>query len=68
MEQTIKIEGMHCSGCAARVKNALNSIPGVRDVSVDLNAKSATIFADAPLDLSLLAEKIDLLGFTLVTE
>ena len=31
---TIKIEGMHCDGCAERVKRVLEREPGVREAAV----------------------------------
>ena len=43
MEKTIKIEGMSCGHCSAAVTKALESVPGVSDVNVDLESKSATL-------------------------
>lgn len=65
MEQVLHIEGMHCEGCAKRVQDALLKIPGVASAEVDLGSKSARITVSAPVDSAVLAEKIDLLGFTL---
>ncbi len=31
---TIKIEGMHCDGCAERITTLLQKEPGVRDAAV----------------------------------
>ncbi len=31
---TIKIDGMHCDGCAERIKALLEGQPGVREASV----------------------------------
>lgn len=31
---TIRIEGMHCEGCAGRVKSLLEKQPGVREADV----------------------------------
>ncbi len=31
---TIKIEGMHCDGCAERITTLLEKEPGVRDAAV----------------------------------
>ncbi|MBQ3115580.1 MAG: cadmium-translocating P-type ATPase [Clostridia bacterium] len=39
----ILIEGMHCNHCVQKVKDALESIEGAVEVSVDLKTKSATL-------------------------
>lgn len=62
----IKIDGMHCAGCARRVEAALKSIKGQKVKGVDLENKCALISAKA-LDEALIKEKIEELGFR-VTE
>ena len=42
MTKTIKIEGMMCSHCQARVEKALNALEGVTAV-VDLEAGTASV-------------------------
>ena len=39
----VSIEGMTCSSCARRVERALQALPGVENVSVDLSAGQATL-------------------------
>ncbi len=39
----LPIEGMTCQGCVQSVTDALSAVAGVRDVSVSLDAKQATI-------------------------
>ena len=34
MRTTLKIDGMHCDGCAARIQSLLSTQPGVREASV----------------------------------
>ena len=36
MKQEIKIEGMHCEHCAAKVEAALSALDGVKKVKVKL--------------------------------
>lgn len=43
METTIKIEGMHCDGCAGRVKVVLEKEPGVREADVSYQAGEARV-------------------------
>ena len=40
---TFKVIGIDCPMCAPPVRKALSSLPGVADVRVDANAKTATI-------------------------
>jgi Cu+-exporting ATPase len=43
MKQEVKIDGMHCSGCASAVEKALKKVEGVKDVHVQLTTESAFI-------------------------
>lgn len=43
MEKTIKIKGMSCAHCAARVKQALSAVEGVTEAEVDLKKKCAFV-------------------------
>lgn len=45
MKKTIHIEGMSCGHCTGSVTKALNAIPGVKQVVVDLATKTATLEA-----------------------
>ncbi|MEG2024195.1 MAG: heavy metal-associated domain-containing protein, partial [Gordonibacter sp.] len=42
MEKTLQVEGMMCQHCVARVKKALESMEGVEEATVDLDAKTVT--------------------------
>ena len=42
MEKKMKIEGMTCGHCVARVEKALNAIDGV-SAKVDLESKTASV-------------------------
>jgi copper chaperone CopZ len=46
---TLHAEGLLCSLCAARTQAALESLPGVRKASVDLDAGSAVVEHDRAL-------------------
>ena len=55
MEKTIEITGMGCEGCAAKVKKALEAMPGVKGVRVDLKEKKAVVeVAETVADQALL--------------
>ena len=44
-EQQLKITGMTCASCVARVEKGLRKVPGVCDVSVNLATEQASITA-----------------------
>lgn len=43
---TMKIEGMHCDGCAERVKRVLEREPGVREATVAFATGEARVRYD----------------------
>ncbi len=43
VEQIIKVEGMMCTHCKARVESVCKELPGVTDAVVDLQAKQVTV-------------------------
>ena len=60
------IEGMHCAGCVANVEKAIRSVPGVRDVKVNLATDQAYIEAEIEnLDVDSLIETVDRAGYVL---
>ena len=47
MKKTLTVEGMMCQNCVKHVTRALQGVPGVTEVSVSLEDKSAAVTADA---------------------
>jgi Cu+-exporting ATPase len=45
-EISLKITGMHCASCVARIEGALRQVPGVRMVSVNLATEKALVELD----------------------
>ena len=43
----LRLEGMHCASCVARIERALDAVPGVESASVNLADRSATVTGDA---------------------
>ena len=43
----LKVDGMSCAHCVTAVDRALRAVPGVADVSVDLEAGRATVHGGA---------------------
>ena len=49
MKKTLKVEGMMCSHCEARVKKALEAVDGVQSAVADHNSGTATVTLSAPV-------------------
>ena len=49
MQQTFRIDGMHCGGCVARVTRALKTVAD--DAVVTLDPPRATLESSAPLSI-----------------
>lgn len=64
MEVVIKVEGMMCNHCKARVENACKAVAGVQDAVVDLQAKTVTVTGSA--DVALLEKSIVDAGYELI--
>jgi len=49
METVIKVNGMMCVHCKARVEKVCKAVPGVEDAVVDLQAKNVTVTGNADI-------------------
>ena len=47
METIIKVEGMMCTHCKARVESVCKAIAGTQDAVVDLQRKTVTVSGNA---------------------
>ena len=54
MKRIISVTGMGCEGCAAKVKKALEAVPGVKSAEVELAAKRAVVEVEGVADQILL--------------
>jgi copper ion binding protein len=43
MSLTIEVDGMSCAHCVASITKAVQPLPGVTDVAVDLDAATVTV-------------------------
>lgn len=55
MKQTFNISGMSCEHCVARVEGAINALPGVKKVKINLKKNNGVVKYD---DTQLTTEKI----------
>jgi len=69
IKSTIKIGGMSCAACSARVEKKLNNLPGVKQAQVNLLSNKATTFYDPEIiKLSDLEEAIRKIGYEVLPE
>ena len=50
METVIKVNGMMCPHCKARVETVCKSVDGCVDAVVDLQKEQVTVIGDAPVE------------------
>lgn len=62
---TYTITGMTCGHCVTAVTHALQSIPGVAGVDIELPTGVVTVTSATPVDHEQLAAAIDDAGYTL---
>ena len=69
IKSTIRIGGMSCAACSARVEKKLNNLPGVKKAQVNLLSNKATTFYDPGIiKLSDLEEAIRQIGYEVLPE
>lgn len=66
-EQTYEVQGMTCDHCVRAVTAALQGIPGVHAVEVDLPGGAVTVTSEAPLDPDAVRAAVDEAGYELRT-
>ncbi|MGN1006761.1 MAG: heavy-metal-associated domain-containing protein, partial [Aristaeellaceae bacterium] len=59
MEKTMKIEGMMCGHCEARVKKTLEKIEGVAEAKVSHTAGTAIVTLSAPVADDVLKKAVE---------
>jgi len=63
----LPIVGMTCAGCVRRVERALEAVPGVERVSVNLASETATVMAPPALSPARLAQAVEAAGYKVGT-
>jgi len=66
MKKKLIIEGMTCENCAKHVTEALEEIPGVKEVNVDLDSMSAEVELNYDIDDEEFKFVLDDMGYELV--
>ena len=63
MTKTLKVEGMMCMHCEARVKKALEAIPGVENAVADHAAGTAVVTLNVPVEDETLRAAVEAQGY-----
>ena len=66
METIIKIDGMMCPHCEARVKNALELLDGVTEVIPDHTKKNAVIKHNKEISIETIKKVIEEQGYSFI--
>ena len=64
MEKTLKIEGMMCEHCKARVEKALSEVEGVLSANVSLEDKKASVELEKEVSNEVLKKAVEDAGYT----
>lgn len=67
MTKKINIEGMMCAHCAARVKNALSRIDGVKDVDVSVEENRATVTLSSDVSDDVFKSAVETEGYVVTS-
>jgi len=61
----LKVSGMHCPACSARVVKALKALPGVQEAEVSLESKEAKVtYISGEITPELLQQAVTEAGYT----
>ncbi len=63
MTRTLKVEGMMCGHCEARVKKALEAVPGVESTAADHTAGTVEVILNAPVPDETLKAAVEAQGY-----
>ncbi|HHV96374.1 MAG TPA: heavy-metal-associated domain-containing protein [Clostridiaceae bacterium] len=66
MKKKLIIEGMSCQNCVRHVTEALEEMPGVKNVDVDLDNKSAEVELEYDIEDEEFRFVLDDIGYELV--
>ncbi len=64
--KSVKIKGMNCQHCVMAVTKALQAVEGIKNVSVDLQAGTASYEETKPVDAAVIAQAVKKAGYDVV--
>lgn len=60
---TIHVKGMSCNHCSQAVSKALEALPGISDVRVNLDSGEVSFKESSPVSMDEVRQAIDRIGF-----
>ena len=63
---TYTVSGMTCGHCVSAVTAEIGELPGVEQVTVDLDSGVVTVTSEGPLDGAAVAAAVDEAGYRMV--
>ena len=63
--ETYTVQGMTCGHCVSSVTEEVSELPGVTDVSVDLDSGRVTVSADQPVGEEKVRAAVEEAGYSL---
>lgn len=67
-ELTLQVNGMMCTGCENRIKNAVGNIDGVKSAIADHTTGKVTVITDNDLSKEVIKEALEDIGYEVVGE
>lgn len=68
-KESIKITGMSCAACAARIEKGLGKVEGIKQANVNFAVEKATIeFDDAVINKNQIKETVEKLGYGILED
>jgi P-type Cu+ transporter len=63
----LKLKGMSCASCASNIEEAIRSVPGVSECSVNFGAEQATVTYDSSkTDIATIQDAVDAAGYAAI--
>lgn len=64
---TYVVEGMTCGGCAGKVTDKVEKIPGVTEVDIDLASGGITLTTESPVSDEAVKQAVEEAGYKLAS-
>lgn len=62
MKITVSIPGMHCSSCAALVKDVSGEFPAIKNINIDMGTKRVELDHAENFDMASWTKEVESLG------
>lgn len=66
IKKTIKVDGMHCGHCTAKVEAAIGAIDGVKSVKADFTDGTVVIVSKEDINPDLISSAVENAGFKVI--